>query len=109
GVAGSTDPENNTIAPFLIQSDGTLQPAPGGSASSPDDPQGLLDIAAHPTLNIVYAGLPGAQEVGVFTSAETGQIAFNDSVPDQGKGACWLVVSADGNFLYVANTGTDSI
>jgi Lactonase, 7-bladed beta-propeller len=30
-------------------------------------------------------------------------------VPDQGSAACWCVVSADGNFLYVATTGTDSI
>ena len=109
GLAGSTDPENNTIAPFVIQPDGTLQPAPGGSASSPDDPPRLLDLAAHPTQNIVYAGLPGAQEVGVFTYDETGQLSFVDTVPDSGRGGCWLVVGADGNFLYVATTGSDSI
>jgi 6-phosphogluconolactonase (cycloisomerase 2 family) len=109
GLSGSTDPQSNTIAPFLIQPDGTLQLAPGGNASDSADPPGLLGTAAHPTLNIVYAGLPRANEIGVFIYDETGQIAFNDSVPDQGRAACWCVVSADGNFLYVATTGTDSI
>jgi 6-phosphogluconolactonase (cycloisomerase 2 family) len=109
GLPGSTDPQSNTIAPFLIQPDGTLQLAPGGSASAPVDAPRLLGTASHPTLNIVYAGLPSANEIGVFQYDETGQLSFVAAVPDQGSAACWCVVSADGNFLYVATTGTDSI
>src|SRR5947209_4367655 len=78
-------------------------------ASAPVDAPRLLGTAAHPTLNIVYAGLPSANEIGVFQYDETGQLSFVASVPDQGSAACWCVVSADGNFLYVATTGTDSI
>jgi hypothetical protein len=108
-VPGSTVPQGNTIAPFLIRPDGTLQLAPGGNVGAPVDPPLLLGTASHPTLNIVYAGLTGANEVGVFTYDETGRLSFVDAVPDAGAAACWSVVSADGKFLYVATTGTDSI
>jgi 6-phosphogluconolactonase (cycloisomerase 2 family) len=109
GIPGSTVPQGNTIAPFLIQADGTLQLAPGGNASAPGDQPLLLGTASHPTLNIVYAGLPGEKAIGVFQYDETGQTSYVAAVPDQGSGACWCVVSADGKFLYVATTGSDSI
>jgi DNA-binding beta-propeller fold protein YncE len=73
------------------------------------DPPLLLGTASHPTLNIVYAGLTGAEEVGVFTYDETGRTTFVDAVPDAGRAACWCVVSADGKHLYVATTGSNSI
>jgi hypothetical protein len=102
-------PQSNTIAPFLIRPDGTLKLAPGGSVGAPVDPPLVLGTASHPTLNIVYAGLTGASQVGVFTYDETGRISFVDSVPDAGAAGCWCVVSADGKFLYVATTGSDSV
>ncbi len=109
GIPGNSAPQGNSIAPLLIQPDGTLQLIPGGSATAPVDPPLLLGTASHPTLNIVYAGLTGAKEVGVFTYDETGQLSFVAAVPDLGSAGRWCVVSADGNFLYVATTGTDSI
>jgi hypothetical protein len=108
-VPGSDVPQGNTIAPFLVRPDGTLELAPGGNVGAPVDPPLLLGTASHPTLNIVYAGLTGANEVGVYTYDETGRLSFVDAVPDQGAAACWCVVSADGKFLYVATTGTDSV
>jgi 6-phosphogluconolactonase (cycloisomerase 2 family) len=109
GIPNTSAPQDNTIAPFLIKPDGTLQLAPGGNVGAPVDPPLLLGTASHPTLNIVYAGLTGANEVGVFTYNETGRLDFVTDVPDQGAAGCWCVVSGDGRFLYVATTGTDSI
>lgn len=106
--SGTTDPSlNNTIEPFRIAPDGTLQLAPGGAASAGTGL--LLGFAAHPTQQIIYAGLASAKAVGVFTYDANGSVTFVRSAPDQGAAICWLVASADGRFLYVANTGSDTI
>jgi DNA-binding beta-propeller fold protein YncE len=107
-VPGSTAPQGNTIAPFQIKGDGTLQLAPGGNVGAPGSPL-LLGTAVHPKLNIVYAGLTSAGKLGVFTYDETGRTSFVISVPVQGAATCWIVVSADGKYLYTANTGTNSV
>ena len=36
-------------------------------------------------------------------------MTFQTSVAGQGAAPCWVTISADGEFLYVSNTGTDSI
>jgi 6-phosphogluconolactonase (cycloisomerase 2 family) len=109
GVPGSTAPQANTFAPFQVQSDGTLKLAPGGNVGAPVTPDLLLGSAVNPKLNIIYAGLTGANEIGVFTYDETGRLSFVTAVPDQGAAACWATVSADGKFLYTADTGSNSV
>jgi 6-phosphogluconolactonase (cycloisomerase 2 family) len=109
GVPGSAAPEGNTFAPFQIRGDGLLQLAPGGNVGAPVSPNLLLGAAANPRLNIVYAGLTGANEVGVFTYDETGRLSFVTAVPDQGQAACWCAVSPDGKFLYTGDTGSNSV
>jgi DNA-binding beta-propeller fold protein YncE len=99
----------NTVVPFAVQTDGTLELAPGGFVGASDDPTVQLGITFHPDLNIVYAGLAADAEVGVFTYDETGRTSFVGDAADSGLAPCWLVVSADGRFIYVANTATDSI
>jgi 6-phosphogluconolactonase (cycloisomerase 2 family) len=109
GVPGSSATDGNTLAPFQIQADGTLQAAPGGGVGAPVSPPLLLGSALNPHFNIIYSGLTGAGQIGVFTFDETGRLSFVGAVADQGKGPCWATVSADGRFLYVGNTGTDSL
>jgi 6-phosphogluconolactonase (cycloisomerase 2 family) len=109
GVPGSTAAQGNTFAPFQIQGNGLLQLAPGGNVGAPVSPPLLLGAAANPNLNIVYAGLTGANEVAVFTYDETGRLSFVTAVPDQGKAACWCAVSPDGKFLYTGDTGSNSV
>jgi 6-phosphogluconolactonase (cycloisomerase 2 family) len=108
-VPGSTAAEGNTLAPFQIQADGTLHAAAGGDVGAPATPPLLLGSAFNPQHNIIYSGLTGAGEIGVFTFDDSGRLSFVDAVADQGKGPCWATVSADGRFLYIGNTGTDSI
>ena len=69
----------------------------------------LLGTAVHPTLPVIYGGLVGANGIAVFTYDDQGSVSFAGSVPDQGAAPCWVVVSADGGFLYTSNTGTDSV
>jgi 6-phosphogluconolactonase (cycloisomerase 2 family) len=109
GVPGSTAPQANTFAPFQIRGNGTLTLAPGGNVGAPVSPDLLLGAAANPNLPIIYAGLTGANEVGVFTFDATGRLSFVTAVPDQGKAACWCAVSPDGKFLYTGDTGSNTI
>jgi 6-phosphogluconolactonase (cycloisomerase 2 family) len=109
GVPGTSAPQDNTFAPFQINGDGTLTLAPGGNVGANVSPPVLLGAAVNPKLNIVYAGLTGAQQVGVFTYDETGRLSFVGAAPDQGLAACWCEVSRDGQFLYVATTGSNSV
>ncbi|HJZ56018.1 MAG TPA: beta-propeller fold lactonase family protein [Gemmataceae bacterium] len=99
----------NTVTPFRINADGTLTAAPGGPAGAGTNAPILLGSAQHPKLNIIYTGFASSSQVGVFTFDDTGRTTFVDQSPDQGAAPCWCVVSADGQRLYVANTGTDSV
>jgi 6-phosphogluconolactonase (cycloisomerase 2 family) len=109
GVPSGTAPQSNTFAPFQIQGNGQLKLAPGGNVGAPVSPNLLLGAAANPKLNIVYAGLTGANEIGVFTYDETGRLSFVTAVPDEGRAACWCDVSPDGKFLYTGDTGSNTI
>jgi 6-phosphogluconolactonase (cycloisomerase 2 family) len=108
-VPGSSAAQGNTFAPFQIGRDGSLTLAPGGNVGAPVSPPLLLGADTHPTLPIVYAGLTGASQIGVFTYDHNGQLSFVGTAPVQGAGPCWISVSADGRFLYSGDTGTDSV
>jgi 6-phosphogluconolactonase (cycloisomerase 2 family) len=99
----------NEILPFQIGHDGQLIPASGGGVGAPVTPPLLLGLSLNPTENIIYAGLVGASEVGVFTYDNNGNLALVDTVSTEGAGPCWTTVSADGKFLYTVDTGTNSV
>lgn len=109
GIPGTNPTLGSTIDPFRINPDGTLTQAPGGPVGANVTPPFLLGLAAHPNLPIVYGGLVGASKVAVFTYDSTGALKFVTAVSDQGKGVCWITVSRDGKYMYIANTGTDSV
>jgi 6-phosphogluconolactonase (cycloisomerase 2 family) len=108
-IPGTTPPLAQTIDPFRVRADGTLQSAPGGPVAAAVDPNVLLGTTLHPSLPIIYGGLTGANGIAVFAYDAQGSVRFVDSAPDQGAAPCWVTVSADGKFLYASNTGTDSI
>ena len=108
-IPGTTPSLAQTIDPFRIGADGSLQQAPGGPVTAAVNPDVLLGLALHPTQRIIYGGLTGASGIAVFSYDAQGSVKFVTSVADQGAGPCWVTVSADGKFLYASNTGTDSI
>jgi 6-phosphogluconolactonase (cycloisomerase 2 family) len=99
----------NTVNTFRIGDDGSLIAAPGGPASAGTNAPLLLGAAANPRFNIVYAGFTSSSQVGVFTYDETGRTTFVNTATDAGTAPCWSVVSADGRYLYVSNTASNSI
>jgi len=101
--------EANEVLPFRIAADGKLVPVPSGGVGAPVTAPLLLGLAEHPTQNIIYAGLPGGNRVGVFTVDGAGNLTFVDSVPNAGQAACWTLVSPDGKYLYTVDTGTNSV
>jgi DNA-binding beta-propeller fold protein YncE len=117
GVNGGTAPQSNTLAPFLVNDNGTLTLAPGGNVAAlppgaTTSAPALLGAAANPHLPIIYAGLTGLNEVAVFTYDNTGQLSFvGATAPNKQGGAapCWAAVSPDGQFLYTGDTGSDSV
>jgi 6-phosphogluconolactonase (cycloisomerase 2 family) len=102
-------PEANEVVPFQIAADGKLVPVSSGGVGAPVTPPLLLGLAEHPTQNIIYAGLPGANQVGVFTFDGAGNLNLVDSVANAGQAACWTLVSPDGKYLYTVDTGSNSV
>ena len=97
------------MLPYQIAGDGALIPVSSGGVGAPVTPPLLLGLAQHPTQNIIYAGLTGANQVGVFTFDGAGNLKLVDTVSVKGNGPCWTAVSANGKFLYTADTGTNSV
>jgi len=111
GVPGSSAAQSNTFAPFQIDGNGSLDLAPGSNVGAPVSPPLLLGSAFNPNQPIIYAGLPGVDEVGVFTYDKSGQLTFVGDAPlqDGGTAPCWCAVTPDGRYLYTGNTASDSI
>jgi 6-phosphogluconolactonase (cycloisomerase 2 family) len=102
-------PQGNTVAPFLIQPDGTLKLAPGGNVGASASPAIQLGLHLHPSRNIIYAGLTGTNQLGTYTFDETGRTSLVGASADAGVAACWVTVSPDGRVAYTGDTGTDSV
>ena len=105
----NTVPEANEILPFQIGFGGQLIPVSSGGVGDPVTPPLLLGLSLNPNQNIIYAGLTGANEVGVFTFDKAGNLTLVNTIPVQGNGPCWTTVSANGQYLYTADTGTNSV
>ncbi len=100
---------SNTIEPFNVDSAGHLTVATGGAVASQATPSLILGLAENPTQRIVYAGLPAAGGLDVFTYDSNGALHLAGTVGSSGKGTCWVTVSADGKRLYTSDSGTDSV
>jgi 6-phosphogluconolactonase (cycloisomerase 2 family) len=101
--------EANEVVPFQIAPDGKLIPVSSGGVGAPVTPPLLLGLAQNPTRDIIYAGLTGASQLGVFTFDRAGNLSLVDTVSVQGKGPCWTLVSSNGQYLYTVDTGTNSV
>jgi 6-phosphogluconolactonase (cycloisomerase 2 family) len=99
----------NEVLPFQIGAAGSLTPVASGGLGVPVTPPLLLGLAQHPTQNIIYAGLTGANKVSIFTFDSGGDLTLFGTAAVSGNGPCWTLVSASGQFLYTVDTGTNSV
>ncbi len=105
----NTVTDANEVLPFRIAANGKLIPVSSGGVGAPVTPPLLLGLAQHPAKEIIYAGLTGAGQIGVFAFDRSGKLSLADTVTIEGGGPCWTLVSANGQFLYSVDTGTNSV
>ena len=99
----------NTLSAFQIGSDGALTPAVTGPVAPSSNGSLLEGLAQHPNANVIYGGLPiPSGGVGVFTYDAQGKLTAGATVAG-GSGSCWATVDPTGRYLYVANTGDNTI
>jgi hypothetical protein len=85
-------------------------PAGGAAPQLGSIPEGALGMTEHPEAPVIYSELPNYSLLMVHEYDDAGALKFVRGVPiPQGFLACWAKVSADGRFLYVANTGEHTI
>jgi 6-phosphogluconolactonase (cycloisomerase 2 family) len=94
------------IANYRVKSDGTLSERASIGPPSVDDV--FLGEILHPTKKIIYAGLPGTSQVGVYKYNSTG-LSLVGTVPNNGAAICWLAVNSAGTRLYTSETESATI
>ncbi len=69
----------------------------------------FLGEVHHPSRRIIYVGLPGTSQVGVYKYTVGGVLSLVGTVPNDGVAICWLAINSTGKRLYTAETETASI
>lgn len=105
-----TEKATNRIVTFVLDADGV----PGGAivhASSGETPFGFAFGRRDQLLvSEAFGGAEDASALSSYVVGADGSLAVVDgSVPTTETAACWTVVSNDGRFAYVTNTGSGSI
>jgi 6-phosphogluconolactonase (cycloisomerase 2 family) len=108
-----TSGENNqplgTLVSFGLQGSGKLNWAPGAPYVLPTGNGGALGLAVNPIHPTVYVGFPVSSSIGSYSVDEsTGALTFQ-SVVSSGAAACWLRTDWEGRYLYVLNSGENSV
>jgi 6-phosphogluconolactonase (cycloisomerase 2 family) len=68
-----------------------------------------LGMRTHPFLPILYVDITPVSKVAVYTYDHQGRLNFVHAVGDAGAAPCWTVVNHAGTYLFVTNTGDNSI
>jgi 6-phosphogluconolactonase (cycloisomerase 2 family) len=107
-----TEKATNKLTSYRV-SGAMLSAAPTVTASPGQTPFGFA-FSRHNRLLVTEAvgGAPGASTVSSyrFTTDEPARPQLvSASVPDTQTAACWIAITPDGRFAYVANTGSSSV
>lgn len=106
-------PAVGTLRSFTVGGEGVLAPVAGtpyalpSGATPPDN--GALGLWQHPSGNPLYVGIPVQGKVGVYNiDGSTGALTLQTSVA-AGKAACWMRTNKAGSYLYVLNSGDNTV
>jgi 6-phosphogluconolactonase len=103
-----TEKRTNLISTFRVRSDGR----PGTRIITPSS--GVTPFAfgfsrGHLIVSEAAAGVDGDSSASSYAVTDGGLEVISGAVPDFGTAACWLVVTGDGKFAYVSNTGSGEV
>jgi 6-phosphogluconolactonase (cycloisomerase 2 family) len=101
-------PPRGTLRSFTIDNSGKLAPVAGTPYTIPGM-GGALGLWQHPKANVLYVGFPLQAKVGVYTiDQSSGALAFQSTV-NAGPAACWIRTTKKGDYLYVLNSGENTV
>jgi hypothetical protein len=101
-------PAMGTLRSFTINASGTITPVAGTPYMIPGL-GGALGLWQHPKDNTLYVGFPFQAKVGVYNiDPNSGALTFHSTV-DAGLVACWVRTDKSGDYMYVLNSGENSV
>lgn len=104
----SLNPVRGTLRSFIVSTSGKLVPSPNTPVSIPGA-GGALGLWQHPKDNTLYVGFPMQAKVGIYEfDTRTAELTFKSTI-DAGPAACWIRTNSSGKYLYVLNSGENSI
>jgi 6-phosphogluconolactonase (cycloisomerase 2 family) len=105
-----TEKNTNQIDVYRVHANGRLS-GPNVQASEGETPFGFaFDPSGRLIVSEAFGGAPGASAVSSYAVVADGTLqTISASVPDGQAAACWTVVTPDGRFAYVTNTGSDNV
>ncbi|MGH8907602.1 MAG: lactonase family protein [Egibacteraceae bacterium] len=89
-----------------IMADGRLEQRP---PTPVDARPGPLGLAAHPTRPLLYAGLPGASRLAVYSYDAAGALTPVTTAPNSGRALCWISLNREATRLYTSNNADSSL
>lgn len=84
-------------------------PLPAAEYADSGAPPLPLGLAVHPTRPLLYVGFVTINRVGIYRYDPAGRLRFVRSVPNTGKGICWLLVNKAATRMYTSNTTDPSV
>jgi len=102
------------IHPFRFDGDGQLHAMgsialPATEFTDTTTPRLPLGLWSHPTQPILYVGYVMANKIGVYRFSTEGSLQFIRTVPNAGKGICWIRANNSGSRLYTTDTATNQV
>jgi hypothetical protein len=99
---------------FKLNSDGSLalvdaQALPADEFALSGAPPLPLGLWSSPKARLLYVGFVTINRMGVYEYDKHGRLNFLRTVPNSGKGLCWIRSNKAGTRLYTSNTGDPSI
>jgi 6-phosphogluconolactonase (cycloisomerase 2 family) len=100
----------NNIDTYLLNKDGTTI-GPRMNHSNGLTPFGFaFDHHHHIVVSEAFGGAPGAGAASSYAVSKNGELrVVSGSVPDGQTAPCWLVITNNGHYVYVTNTGSSDI
>jgi 6-phosphogluconolactonase len=105
-----TDEVGNQINAYTIDDDG-LPSAPIANASNGMTPFGFaFNNAGTLVVSEAFGGAPSQGAASSYSVSDNGVLnVISGAVPNSGTASCWVVITKNGKFAFVSNTGDGTI